>query len=124
MNLPWPYIRNLPSYFYRIYLPSIPNMSSILNSNYDSLCLSPIKSTSNSTNHYENEFYNDSLNSNSIDINMSANNFGGMRDIPANNETNLWTTPIRGSCSQVCHNVFWRDSLKMFYFRHYGVFQI
>ncbi len=55
---------------------------------------------------------------------MSANTFGGMRDIPANNETNVWTTPIRGSCSQVCHNVFWRDSLKMFYFRHYGVFQI
>ncbi len=85
MNLPWPYIRNLPTYFYRIYLPSINNMSSILNSNYDPLSFSPIKSTINSTNRYENEFFSDNLNSNSID----NNNF----IFPSNNEINIWSNP-------------------------------
>ena len=98
-------------------------MSSILNSNYDSLCLSPIKSTSNSTNHYENEFYNDSLNSNSIDINMSTNNFT-IRDIPSNNETNFWTTPIIEKLFTSLLKYFLNDKLKMFYFSHHGVFQI
>ncbi|CAF3771316.1 unnamed protein product, partial [Adineta steineri] len=32
INLPWPYIRNLPSFFYRIYVPSFDNSSSISNS--------------------------------------------------------------------------------------------
>ncbi len=102
MNLPWPYIRNLPSFFYRIYLPSITNMSSILNSNYDPLSFSPVKSTLNSRNRYENELFSDNLNSNSINVNMSTNNF----IVPTNNETNFWTTPIIGSCSQVCENIF------------------
>ncbi|UJR29923.1 hypothetical protein I4U23_017470 [Adineta vaga] len=34
MNLPWPYIRNLPSFFYRIYVPTISNCSSTVNSNF------------------------------------------------------------------------------------------
>ncbi|CAF4764343.1 unnamed protein product, partial [Rotaria sp. Silwood2] len=34
-NLPWLYVPNLPSFFYSIFLPSITNMTSILNSNYD-----------------------------------------------------------------------------------------
>ncbi len=59
MNLPWPYIGNLPSFFYRIYLPSITNTSSIVNSNYDTLSFSPVKSTINSTNRYENEVFSD-----------------------------------------------------------------
>ncbi|CAF1274475.1 unnamed protein product [Adineta ricciae] len=36
MNLPWPYIRNLPSFFYRIYVPLSSNCSSIMNSNFSS----------------------------------------------------------------------------------------
>ncbi len=32
MNLPWPYIGNLPSFFYRIYVPSFDNSSSTINS--------------------------------------------------------------------------------------------
>jgi hypothetical protein len=85
MNLPWPYIRNLPLYFYRIYLPSINDMSSILNSNYDSLSFSPIKSsTINSTNRYENDLFSDNLNSNSF-----------------NNETNIWSNSMIGSYPQV-----------------------
>jgi len=78
MNIRWPYIKTLPSYFYRIYLPSINNMSSILNSNYDPLSFS----TLNSTNRYENELFSDNLNSNSIDMNISTTN-----------ETNIWSTP-------------------------------
>jgi hypothetical protein len=31
MNLPWPHIRNLPSFFYRIYVPSVDNISSTEN---------------------------------------------------------------------------------------------
>ena len=91
MNLPWPYIPNIPSYFYRIYLPSINNMSSILNSNYDSLAFSPIKSTQNSTNRYENEFFSDHFNSNSIE-----NHFL----LPSNQPTNIWSNP------QVRSNLF------------------
>jgi len=75
MNIPWPYLQNLPSFFYRIYLP---NISSILNSNYDTLSFSPIV---NNTNHYQNHF---------IDINMSTNNL----ILPSNNETNFWTVMI------------------------------
>ncbi|CAF3484197.1 unnamed protein product [Rotaria sp. Silwood1] len=70
MNLPWPYVRNLPSFFYRIFLPTITNISSILNSNYDPLSLSPVKSSLNSINRHDIELFSDSLNSNSIDINM------------------------------------------------------
>jgi hypothetical protein len=77
-------------------------MSSILNSNYDPLSFSPVKSTLNSRNRYENELFSDNLNSNSINVNMSTNNF----IVPTNNETNFWTTPIIGSCSQVCENIF------------------
>jgi hypothetical protein len=105
MNLPWPYIQNLPSFFYRIYLPSITNMSSILNSNYDSLSLSPIKSSSNSTNHYDNALFNDCLNSNSIDVNLSTHNSEAARNVPSNNETNFWTTATIGSFSQVCNDI-------------------
>ena len=57
INLPWPYIQNLPSYFYRIFLPSITNMSTIVNSNYDTLFFSPMKSTINSTHRYENDLF-------------------------------------------------------------------
>lgn len=89
MNLPWPYIRNVPSYFYRIYLPSITNMSSILNSNYDSLNYSPIRSTINSTDRYENDLFNETLNSNSNNLQI-------------NNETNLWTMPMIGTSTHVC----------------------
>ncbi len=32
MNLPWPYIGNLPSFFYRIYVPSFDSSSSTGNS--------------------------------------------------------------------------------------------
>ncbi len=71
MNIPWPYLQNLPSFFYRIYLP---NISSILNSNYDTLSFSPIV---NNTNHF-------------IDINMSTNNL----ILPSNNETNFWTVML------------------------------
>jgi len=124
MNLPWPYIQNLPSFFYRIYLPSITNMSSILNSNYDPLTLSPVKSTLNSTNRYDNEFCSDSLNSNSIDVSMSKNNIGTSRDVPSNNETNFGTMPIMGSSSQVCYSVFLLLSIEIFPFRYHGVFQI
>jgi hypothetical protein len=112
MNLPWPYIRNLPPSFYRVYLPSIPTMSSILNSNYDSLALSPVKSTLNSTSRYENEFYNDSLNSNSVDIGMLTNNFGAIR----NNEGNIWTTPVLGRYSQVCDDFVDISNTKFKYF--------
>ncbi|CAF0951142.1 unnamed protein product [Rotaria sordida] len=70
INFPWPYVRNLPSFFYRIFLPSITNMSSILNSNYDPLSLSPVKSSFNSTNRYDTELFSDTLNSNSIDVSM------------------------------------------------------
>lgn len=85
MNIPWPYIRNLPSFFYRIYLPSITNMSSIINSNYDTLSFSTVKSTINSTNRYDNELFNEHLNSNSIDVNILTNNF----IFPSNNLINL-----------------------------------
>ncbi|CAF2727622.1 unnamed protein product [Rotaria sp. Silwood2] len=73
MNLPWVYVGNLPSFFYRIFLPSRTNMTSILNSNYDSLSLSPVNSSLNSTNHYDIELFSDHLNSNSIDINICYN---------------------------------------------------
>ena len=33
MNLPWPYVANLPSFFYRIYVPLCDNSSAILGSN-------------------------------------------------------------------------------------------
>jgi hypothetical protein len=59
MNLAWPYTGNIPPFFYRIYLPSITNMSSIVNNNYDTLSFSPVKSTINSTNIYENEVFSD-----------------------------------------------------------------
>ena len=95
MNLPWPYIRNLPAFFYRIYLPSITNMSSITNSNHDPLALSPVKSSLNSTNRYENELFSDSLNSNSIDVITPMNSC----------EPNIWTAPVIGPCSQVCDNI-------------------
>jgi hypothetical protein len=98
MNLPWPYIRNLPSFFYPIYLPTITNISSIFNSNCNSLSFSPVKSTLNSTNRYENELFSNHLNSNMLDVNMSNNHFV----VPSNNETNIWTTSMIGSCSQVC----------------------
>lgn len=102
MNLPWPYIRNLPSFFYRIYIPSTDNISSILNSNYDPLAFSPLKSTFNSTNRYENELFSDLGNSNSIDMNMSTNPFL----LPSANETNLWTAAPLPAYSQVCSNIF------------------
>ena len=98
MNLPWPYIPHIPSYFYRIYLPSINNMSSILNSNYDSFAFSPMKSTPNSTNRYENEFFSDQFNSNSID-----NPFL----LPSNQQTNLWSNPqVRSNLFSLQNNSF------------------
>ncbi|CAF3834547.1 unnamed protein product [Rotaria sordida] len=68
INLPWPYVRNLPSFFYRIFLPSTTNRTSILNSNYDSLSLSSVKSSLNSINRYDIELFSDCLNSNSMDL--------------------------------------------------------
>ncbi|CAF4005300.1 unnamed protein product [Rotaria sordida] len=70
INLPWPYVRNLPSFFYRIFLPSTTNRTSILNSNYDSLSLSSVKSSLNSINRYDVELFSDCLNSNSMDVNI------------------------------------------------------
>ena len=32
VNLPWPYVRNLPSFFYRIYVPSFDSSSSLTDS--------------------------------------------------------------------------------------------
>ncbi|CAF4172109.1 unnamed protein product, partial [Rotaria sordida] len=32
MNLPWPYVRNLPSFFYRIYVPNFDSSPSAVNS--------------------------------------------------------------------------------------------
>jgi len=84
INIPWPYLQNLPSFFYQIYFP---NMSSILNSNYNTLSYSTI---GNNTNHYQNQF---------INSNISTNNF----ILPSNNETNFCSTPIIGNYSQVCY---------------------
>ncbi|CAF4442586.1 unnamed protein product [Rotaria sp. Silwood2] len=69
-NLPWLYVPNLPSFFYSIFLPSITNMTSILNSNYDPRSSSPVNSSLHSTNGCDTELFSDSLNSNSIDVNM------------------------------------------------------
>jgi hypothetical protein len=101
INVPWPYITNLPSFFYHIYLPTITNISSILNKNPSSL--SPIKSSLNSNYDYQNELSCDSLNSNSTDVNLLRNNIVTRRNIPSNNERTYWTPPIIGSCSEVCH---------------------
>ncbi|CAF4187630.1 unnamed protein product, partial [Adineta steineri] len=105
MNFPWPYIPNLPSFFYPIYLPHITNMSSILNSNYDLVALSPVRSTLNSNNHYGNEFFSDSLNSNLIDVNMPTNNFGTTKNIYLHNEKKFRTIPRIESPSQTSWHV-------------------
>ncbi|CAF4545552.1 unnamed protein product [Rotaria socialis] len=39
MNLPWPYVRNLPSFFYRIYVPCCDSSLSVLNSSLYNNCV-------------------------------------------------------------------------------------
>ncbi|CAF2110798.1 unnamed protein product [Rotaria magnacalcarata] len=39
MNLPWPYVRNLPSFFYRIYVPCCDSSLSVVNSNLYNNCV-------------------------------------------------------------------------------------
>ncbi|CAF4367446.1 unnamed protein product, partial [Adineta steineri] len=85
--------------------PHITNMSSILNSNYDLVALSPVKSTLNSNNHYGNEFFSDSLNSNLIDVHMPTNNFGTTKNIYLHNEKKFRTMPRIESPSQTSWHV-------------------
>ena len=83
MNLSWPYIGNLPSFFYRIYLPTTNNMSTILNSNY--------KISS-----FFSQYFHFVVPSN-------------------NNQSNIWTTPMIGSSSEVCLKIYFLSKLSNIY---------